>query len=47
MPKKKAAKPKPKKKTSKKAAAPKPVPMLTCPVTGARIPADQAAALGH
>lgn len=43
--KKKAAKPKAKKAAKK--APRKAVPMLTCPVTGARIPADQAGAFGH
>jgi len=43
--KKKAVKPKAKKAARK--APKKAVPMLTCPVTGARVPADQAGAFGH
>lgn len=48
MPKKKAvAKPKAKKKPAVAKKPKAPVPMLTCPVTGARVPADQAHAMGH
>lgn len=44
MPKKKKAA---KLKLKKKAAPPKPVPMLTCPITGAQVPADQAGKFMH